>query len=141
MTCEPGKTYILEKCSDGLFGGCNLKKCKDCKERNRKRLECMGNAGDTDCINKCASWFPGNFSLTAACQAGCRSGERYLSMCDYLENYVGDQQTISLYGIDCDLQSGAGSQLVQQKQSDAVKYTLVAVAVVIVLFIIYLILS
>lgn len=138
MICEPGKNYLLENC--GKIPNIQFIKKRKCEERNRQRKECMNNAGNVPCKNNCASWFPGNYTLTAACQAGCDAGNNYESMCDYLENYVGDQQTIAYYGIDCDLNTGSGSKTIADRNKNILTYTIVGIVIIVLILILYFIL-
>ncbi len=128
---------ILENCSS--ISKFRPAKKRECEERNRQRLEKIGNVGITDCKSKCMGWFPGNFTLAAGCESSCNAGEEILSQCDYLENYVGDQATIAYYGIDCDLESGSGSALMAGRKADQQKYLIVAVVIVVALFLMWLI--
>lgn len=74
--------------------------------------------GINRCKRKCESWYPGAPDLVAGCKSACKQEPRGLTKCKYLENYVGDQTSISKYGIDCDTSKGIGSELVKKQEEE-----------------------
>lgn len=94
------------------------------------------------CSSECASYFPGIPQLRDACEKACLSKKigPGFNKCDFLENVVGDEQSISYYNIDCDELSGQGSKLLSDKNSDLqtpIKIGLVTGLVLVVLFLLW----
>lgn len=94
------------------------------------------------CKNQCAGFFPGIPQLRDACEKSCVSGliKKDFNKCDFLENIVGDEQSIGSYNIDCNTASGLGSQMLQQRNSDLqtpIKIGLVTAFVLVFLFLLW----
>lgn len=96
----------------------------------------------SQCINQCAGYFPGIPQLRDACEKSCHSGliQKDFNKCDFLENVVGDEQSIGSYNIDCNTESGLGSSMLQQRNSDLqtpIKIGLVTAFVLVLLFLLW----
>jgi len=94
------------------------------------------------CTMDCASYFPGIPQLRDACEKACLSRKirTGFDKCDFLENVVGDEQSIGNYNIDCDSSSGSGSKLLADRNSDLqtpIKIGLVTGLVLVVLFLLW----
>jgi len=65
---------------------------------------------------KCDAAFPGAPDLVSSCRSWLDKKGRKFNKQHFLENVIGDQQTIQLYGIDYDTTSGIGSQKLAEQQ-------------------------
>jgi hypothetical protein len=88
------------------------------------------------CKAKCSAWFPGNYTLEQGCRSACGTGARLESRCDYLDEYVGSDVALSLYGINCADEGGAFNRVTEMERNQ--RNTLIAtVVIVIVLLLMY----
>ena len=96
----------------------------------------------TKCSQRCQQYTAGNPTALPACEAACREskGTTPSSNCDFWEQVIGDQQSIAKYAIDCDPNSGSGSEMLKSITGAAgakATYAIVAVVVILVLVLLW----
>ena len=110
-----------------------------------------------ECVRDCKSWFGFSTELKNSCKAWCRnhSGERLDSACQFLEDVLGDQASVTYFGIDCDSNRGVASRRLAEideqygdcirryetEQQQISRYSLIILSVSIAMVLIYFVLK